>query len=196
MEWLTTSTVLDRLRDARDDSAWASFVERFRAPITSFGRKLGLSPTDAEDAAQETLLAFLEAHRRDAYDRGRGRLSSYLFAIAHNKIRLARRKIARHGAQITKEDDTSFWAQVSDPAAAQQTWEEEWRRAILTQCLAQVRQEVAPQTFEAFRLVVFEHVAPAEAAARLGLSRNAVFIAKHRIGTRLRILCEALEQEE
>ncbi len=197
MEWLTTTTVLDRLRDANDHSAWSGFVERFRAPITGFSRKLGLSLADAEDVAQETLLAFLESYRKDAYERGRGRLGHYLFGIAHNKILMARRKIATREAQIAKADDgTSFWSAVPDSAAAQEVWELEWQRATLLQCLEQVRCEVSPPTFEAFRLVVFEQVEPAKAAERLGLTRNAVFIAKHRVASRLRELRTAFEAEE
>lgn len=197
MEWMTTTTVLDRLRNAEDHSAWSSFVERFRAPITSFSRKLGLNLADAEDVAQETLMAFLESYRKNSYERGRGRLGHYLFGIAHNKILLARRKIATREAQVAVADDgTSFWSAIPDPAKALEAWEVEWRQATLTQCLEQVRQEVSPQTFEAFRLVVFENVEPAKAAERLGMTRNAVFIAKHRIGSRLRDMRAALEEEQ
>lgn len=49
---MTTTTVLDRLRDANDHSAWSSFMERFRAPIAGFGQKMGLRPADAEDVPQ------------------------------------------------------------------------------------------------------------------------------------------------
>jgi RNA polymerase sigma-70 factor, ECF subfamily len=196
MEWLTTTTVLDRLRDANDHSAWSSFVERFRAPITSFSRKLGLGLSDAEDVSQETLMAFLECYRKDAYERGRGRLGHYLFGIAHNKILLARRKIASREVQVSvAEDGTSFFAAVPDTAAAEQAWEQEWRQATLLQCLEQVRQEVSPQTFEAFRLVVFENAEPAKVAEQLGMTRNAVFIAKHRVAGRLREIRVAFDEE-
>ncbi|MEK6642278.1 MAG: sigma-70 family RNA polymerase sigma factor [Planctomycetota bacterium] len=197
MEWLTTTTVLDRLHDANDHSAWSSFVERFRAPITTFSQKQGLNLADAEDVAQETLMAFLESYRKKAYERGRGRLSHYLFGIAHNKILLARRKIAGREIQVSTGDDgTSFWSAVPDPTQAQEAWEREWRQATLVQSLEQVRQEVSSQTYEAFRMVVFEHLVPAMVAERLGISRNAVFIAKHRVGARLRDLCAAFNEEQ
>lgn len=195
MEWLTTTTVLDRLRDANDRSAWGSFMERFRAPIISFCMKLGLPAAEAEDVAQDTMVAFLESFRKNAYQRGRGRLSHYLFGIAHNRILQARRKIAGREAQVGHEGDgTSFWSAVPDQTV-QTTWDKEWREAILRQGLDQVRREVTAQTFEAFRLVVFEHQSPATVATRLGMTRNAVFIAKHRIGSRLRDLCAAFEED-
>lgn len=196
MEWITTTTVLDRLRDADDHSAWSSFMERFRAPIAGFSRKMGLDGADAEDVTQETMIAFLESYRQDAYQRGRGRLSHYLFGIAHNKILAARRKIASREMQVTSSDgDTDFWSKLPEAATAQDLWEKEWRQTILSQCLERAAREVSPQTFEAFRLVVFENQPPADVAERLGMSRNAVFIAKHRVGTRLRELRAALEEE-
>lgn len=197
MEWLTTTTVLDRLRDANDQSAWSGFVERFRAPITGFGRKLGLSLADAEDMAQETLVAFLESYRKNSFVRARGRLAHYLFGIAHNKTLLARRRLAGHEAQVRGGGDgTTFWSALPDSAGAEEIWEEEWQQATLRQCLEQVQTEVSPQTFESFRLVVFEQKTPGAVAEQLGISRNAVFIAKHRIATRLRELRSAIEQDE
>jgi len=194
---MTTTTVLDRLRDANDHSAWSSFMERFRAPIAGFSKKMGLRAADAEDVTQETMIAFLESYRQDVYQRGRGRLSHYLFGIAHNKILAARRKIATREAQVSlSEDGTSFWSALPDESAAQELWEKEWRQTILAQCLEQVAQEVSPQTFEAFRLIVFGNQEPAAVAEQLGMTRNAVFIAKHRVGTRLRELRTVFEEEQ
>ena len=194
---MTTTTVLDRLRDANDHSAWSSFMERFRAPIAAFSQKMGLRPSDAEDVTQETMIAFLESYRQEAFQRGRGRLSHYLFGIAHNKILAARRKIATREAQVSlSEDGTSFWSALPDSGAAQELWEKEWRQTILAQCLEQASREVSPQTFEAFRLVVFGNRTPADVAAELGMTRNAVFIAKHRVGTRLRELRAAYEEDQ
>jgi RNA polymerase sigma-70 factor (ECF subfamily) len=196
MEWVTTTTILDRLNNAADGSAWSSFLDRFRIPVVSFSQKLGLNRADAEDVAQETLLAFLEAYRRKTYERGRGRLSHYLFGIAHNKILLARRKIATQERQVDSGDDgTGFWSALSDSGRLEDVWEREWREAVLTQCLDQIREEVSFQTFEAFRLVVFKQMQPAAVAQELGMTRNAVFIAKHRVANRVRELSALWEED-
>src|SRR5262245_42778033 len=91
-EWVTTSTVLKRLADFGDRDAWRTFDERFRAPIASFARKQGLSASDAEDVAQETLLGFAQAYKQGEYDKTRGRLSQWLFGIARRRMAQARRK--------------------------------------------------------------------------------------------------------
>lgn len=197
MDWMTTTTVLDRLRDAADHSAWSGFIERYQGPVASFCRKTGLSQEDADDVAQETMMAFLEAYRRGGYQRGRGRLSQFLFGIARHKIQHARRKTGAAARQFSHGVDVAeALANVADSDALQQVWDREWRESILMQCLARVREEVTPQTYDAFRLVAVEDLEPARVAEQLGMTRNAVFIAKHRVATRLRQLCAACEEEQ
>src|SRR3954470_19563500 len=97
MTWITTATVLQKLRDFENHDAWESFAERFRTPVVSFAKGMGLRQADAEDAAQETLLAFAEAYRRGDYDPAKGRLSRFLFGIAYRQA-LKGRRVAGAGA--------------------------------------------------------------------------------------------------
>jgi len=58
-----------------------------------------------------------------------------------------------------------------------------------------VRQEVAPETYQAFELVALEGLPAADAARLTGLSRNAVYLARKRILARLRELGESYRSE-
>src|SRR5207247_6301739 len=148
LEWVTTSTVLRRLAAPSDQDAWSALVDRFRAPIERFARRQGLSPADAEDAAQETLLAFADAYRKGGYDRGKGRLSQWLFGIAWRRIDHVRRRRDRPGAEAPIGDEaTAFWSQVPADASASAAWDEDWARALLEQCLRKIRREAQPSTF-------------------------------------------------
>ncbi|MBK7403317.1 MAG: sigma-70 family RNA polymerase sigma factor [Phycisphaerales bacterium] len=190
MEWITTTTVLHDLRDFANEDAWGRFVGRFRAPIASFGRSLGLPGPDAEDLAQQALTEFAAAYRDGRYDRQQGRLSSWLFGIAY-----------RQGLRLLRESrrqpvHDSGLAEAPDQAAATNMWEGEWERAVLGQCIDRVRAEVEPQTFDAFALVVQRGLGPQEAAADLGISIKAVYNAKHRVLRRIRELRAELEATE
>ena len=61
-EWVTTSTMLQRLSDFDDRGAWERFSARFLHPIQAYARKRGLGHEEAEDVAQESLLAFAQAY--------------------------------------------------------------------------------------------------------------------------------------
>jgi RNA polymerase sigma-70 factor (ECF subfamily) len=192
--WVTTSTVLQRLRRFDDRDAWAAFADRFRAPIERFARKQGLSETDAEDVAQETLLGFAKAYREDGYDRSKGRLSHWLFGIAWRRIDHERRKGQHAVAERTAADDaTAFWAAVPDDAAASQAWDEVWEQALMERCIQRARSEVQPQTFRAFEMLVLEKKTVDEVVAELRVTRNAVYIAKHRVASRIKDLIAELE---
>lgn len=184
MEWITTTTVLHDLRDFSNEAAWGRFVGHFRLPIASFGRSMGLSSLDAEDLAQQTLAEFADAFRRDRYDRDKGRLSSWLFGIAYRQaLRLAREARREPAAPGPPPDEP----------AATAIWDDQWRIAILSQCLDRARAEFEPATFEAFELTVHRGLSPSAAARELGISVKAVYNAKHRVLKRVRELRESLE---
>ncbi|MCH8215576.1 MAG: hypothetical protein IH892_02260 [Planctomycetes bacterium] len=66
MQWKTTTQILQELQGSSSDHVWDQFCDHFQPIVVGFGRKLGLSAADAQDAAQETMISFL-SHRKVAY---------------------------------------------------------------------------------------------------------------------------------
>lgn len=194
MDTATSLTLLEGLRDQQDQAAWSRFAERYQPLVVSFAHKLGLGESDALDAAQETMLAFVTGYRKQAYDRSKGRLRSWLFGIAHRKVIDIRRRRQRERVLADRSDATAFAASIESPDGAQGVWEEEWQRAVIQACMSEVARQVAPETLEAFRLCVLEEWPPEKVAERLGMSRNAVYISKNRVMTRLRELQPEMEE--
>jgi RNA polymerase sigma factor (sigma-70 family) len=195
VEWVTTSSLLDGLRDFGNRTAWERLAARFRKPIVAFATHLELPAAEADDVAQETLLAFAKAIREGRYDPSKGRLSHWLFGIAYRQAQNARRsraqRLARAGAPPA--DSAAVLSDLPDEAAARTTWDREWEQALLEQCLDRARREVEPETFRAFELVVCEGRSPAAAAAELGIAVKKVYNAKHRLLERVRVLRAELE---
>ena len=182
MTWVTTTLVLERLKQS-DEAAWTDFADRFRPTVQRFLVGLGLNSTEADDLAQDSLVAFAEAYRAGSYDRTKGRLSSWLFGITRRVAMGYRRQ---ESVRRARPKDTAFWDGLSGADDLQQSWDREWHRAVFDHCLARVKKVVQPATFDAFyKIVVHEQTVPA-VARELGISDNSVYVAKHRVLRRMR----------
>ena len=185
---ITSTTLLEGLRDLRNAAAWAQFDARYRPMVVAFARQLGLRSEDAHDAAQETILAFVRAYQAGGYDRRRGRLRSWLFAIASRKVSDLRRAQPQEGAcpegtlPALSEDE------------AKKAWETEWQRHVVQACLAEVSRRFDARTVEAFDLYALKEWPVEKVAVRLGMTENTVYGAKHRVMTSIRALMPRMDE--
>jgi RNA polymerase sigma-70 factor (ECF subfamily) len=191
VDWLTTTTILHDLRDYSNRGAWERLVERFRPPIVSFVRQVGVAPSDCEDVAQNTLLAFAEAYRGGKYDRAAGRLSRWLFGIAYKQALRQRRRDA-HDPPAPALPEGVAPPDHPDEAAAADVWDRLWNRHLLEKGIERARGEFDASAFRVFELVVVEDRSPADAASALGLPVEAVYGTKHRVLRRVRELIAEL----
>src|SRR6516165_2258403 len=82
----TRASLLVRLRDPRDGSAWGEFVELYAPLVFGYARKQGLQDADAADLAQDVLLAVAGSVGRLEYDPARGAFRNWLFTIVRRKL--------------------------------------------------------------------------------------------------------------
>jgi RNA polymerase sigma-70 factor (ECF subfamily) len=193
MEWITTTQILEDLKDSNEALVWNTFRDHFYPVIVNFARSLGLSSTYAEDAAQEAMLTFLKAFRDGRYNREKGRLGSWVFGVARRVILNFRKRLPREYSVADNSTGTSFWDMIEDEGAVKHTWETEWRRMALEKCLQQARREFDSKVFRAFELYAISEKSVAEVGQTLGMSQNAIYIAKSRVLSRLRQLLMEFE---
>jgi len=190
----TCTTLLEQLNDL-EDAAWTGFVNHYQPVLLAIARRRGLRDDRADDAVQATLTTFFETYRGGRFNREKGGLKNWLLGIARNKFREALRAVANSPAQFPETSATTGFA---GRIPESETWsdtieEEEWERGVFAECLSRVREEVDRNTFEAFRFYGIEGLPASQVAERLGTTVNAVYIAKHRVLTRLRELAKEYE---
>lgn len=188
----TSTELLARLRTSSEPTAWQHYTERYRPMLVAFGRGAGLPADDAEDVAQQTLMAFFDALRAGRYDREKGRLRSWLFGIARHTLHGWQRKHRREPAAPGNQTRRLEQAAADDDLSGM--WEREWQLAVTRHCLETVRREVEPATFLAFQLMVHKEWTAARVAAHMGIKEAAVFGARQRVVRRLRELAPRLEE--
>ena len=189
-EWSQTTidsaSLALRLRDTLDGDAWTRVSERYGPLVEAFARRLGLPPELAEDARQESLLAFAQAIREGQYDRTRGRLRDYLFGIARRKIFDALARDRRRGFAPGLQVSTGFFGRVPTEDDFVHAWHEQERAAVCAACLREARTHFSAATYLAFYHTAIEGQSSAAVAERLGKSVNAVDMATHHVREFLR----------
>lgn len=187
---ITTTLLLDQLKEDGNQSAWRQFDERFRGVVLGAARKIGLNESDAADVAQETMLQSLRDYKAGRYDRSRGRLSSWIIAIAHHRITDILRKQERGADQL---GDTSL-RQLPAMEDVSGAWSEALRDNVFRRAWESVgaQSNISPANLRAFELVVIRGVPPEAAASECGMSVDQVYVAKNRVSTRLREIVERM----
>jgi RNA polymerase sigma factor (sigma-70 family) len=126
-------SLLAGLEDPANETVWRGYVERFRPMLVRWFRRVGLAAADADDVAQDVLLAFANAYRDGKYDRERGRLRAWLFGIARTMLRGFHRRRQRREVQLVESDagGGSMLDHIAADGEIEAAWEQEWRDAVL-----------------------------------------------------------------
>ena len=82
----TRDSLLIRVRDARDDSAWMQFDAIYRPMVYRIARRCGWQDSDAEDLAQRVMLAVSKAIPDWERDPDRGSFRGWLARVARNTL--------------------------------------------------------------------------------------------------------------
>jgi len=189
----TTTQLLESLRNPSNEDLWREFDDRYRPVLFALARSQGLGEEDAAEVAQLTLAQFSNDYRAGRYDRGRGRLSSWIIGIARNRI-------ADHGRQRRRqrlERGESALVDVADDASLAEAWESARRRVVFERALNVLRNDtrMGERTIKAFELCAIRN-APAEAAAEeCGMTVAEVYVAKNRAIKKLREIVAEFTQE-
>ncbi len=187
LNWQTSTRLLDDLSDFSNDAAWRRLMRGLHRPVYDFARSMGLSSTDADDTAQESLTAF--AIQYGSYCRRKGRLNRWLFGIAFRQVLRHRRLMARRKESLLA---SAQWRSVlQERRAAAALWERIWEVPVIQRYIGVARSEFTPPTYVAFHRVTFDRCQAGDVASELGMSVQAVYAAKHRVMRRLRQLAIA-----
>jgi RNA polymerase sigma factor (sigma-70 family) len=183
----TRASLLVRLRDCADQEAWAEFVEIYRPVIYRLACRKGLQHADADDLAQQVLVAVASAVHRWEPDETRGRFRTWLQRIAQNLIinALTRRGPDRASGDEGVHDLLSQRAAPEGPDS--ELLRAEYRRELFNWAARQIRAEFQPATWQAFWQTAIEGRAVHEVAHLLGKKPGAIYAARGRVMRRLKV---------
>ncbi len=181
----TRSTLLFRVRDARDQAAWSEFVDLYMPLVFSYALKMGLQEADAADAAQETLVLVVRAIPSFQYDSQKGSFRGWLLTILRNQLRREANK-AKH--QTPGSGDTRILQILQEQPGRDEldAWEREYQLRLFHWAANRIRNLFRESTWQAFWSTTVDGVSISSAAEQLGISEGAVYIARSRVLARIR----------
>jgi RNA polymerase sigma-70 factor (ECF subfamily) len=183
----TSVSLLDRLREEPDADAWRRLVDMYTPLIRGWLRRHGLPPQEADDLVQEVLAVVVRRLPDFRREERTGAFRRWLRTITVNCLRDFWRRQRGRPLATGDSDFRNVLDQLEDPdSALSRLWDEEHDRHVTQRLLEMIRPHFEPSTWRAFQRVALEGVPPDQVAAELGLSVNAVFIAKSRVLCRLR----------
>lgn len=174
----TSLTWLGRLVQSPTEADWTQLLGVYGPLLAAWLARAGVPPADRDDLVQEVLLVVVR--RVGEFDhRGPGAFRAWVRGILANHLR---KFFRTRPATPTIDLD-----EVADPRSELgRHWDREHDEHVVARALRVVEGDFAPATWRAFRRQVIDGRAPADVAAELGLSLNAVLCAKSRVLKRLR----------
>jgi RNA polymerase sigma-70 factor (ECF subfamily) len=180
----TRPSLLVRIRDAQDADSWKLFVELYTPLVLGYCRLRGLQDADAADVTQEVMARVARSMHAFQYSRERGRFRDWLGTVTRNQVNrhLARQK----GGGAPANGDAMPEALANLAAVDSDTeWTAEFNAQILRAALDRVRPLFGPSTWQAFASVWLDNKTAAATAAAMGITLQAVYVAKAKVLKRL-----------
>ncbi len=191
----TRPSLLIRVRNPADQAAWQEFVAIYRPVILRIAQHKGMQAADAEDIAQEVLVAVAKAVEQREHDAKRAKFRTWLHRVANNIIldALTRGKPDRGAGGSSLQAALSQKESPGGPDS--DLLRLEYRREVFRWAARQVRKEFRPETWNAFWLTYIEG-RPVEAVAmELAKDPGAIYTARSRVMRRIRKKAAEYEQD-
>ena len=182
----TSVSLIAKIKDLRDESAWTEFETIYRPAIFRIARSKGLQYADAFDLVQQVLISVAAAidsfeHRNDGT-----RFRHWLSRVTRNAILKA---ICRKPKDEASGSSGILQVLTDHPDSDPETEtlvNLEIRRELFTQAASQIRDEVHQKTWLAFEYTVLNSMTAIQAAKALNMSVGSVYASRSRIMKRLR----------
>jgi len=174
----TSISLLERLASG-DHDAWRRMIQLYSPLMQAWLRPRGLQPSDIDDLTQNALTIVVRKLPDYSHNGRTGAFRSWLRSIIEN--------VLRDFVKSSKRQHDHLIEDLADSASdLNQRWDREHDLYVLRGLMGMVQPEFAPTTWQAFRRTALDGESPTEVAVSLGISVNAVHLARSRVLARLR----------
>ena len=190
----TSQSLLSQLRHRPSDSdSWDRFVDIYQPKITRWCLGWGLQRSDADDVAQNVLLAMARQMKEFKYDPN-GRFRAWLKTIAYRAWVDFVKSKNRQPSGTGSDELHDVLASIETRDDFVSKMDEECEREMLEQAMIVVRRRVEDHNWKAFQMTVFDGIPGVEVAKQLDMAVTAVYKARSRIQEMLSQQIDKMDQ--
>lgn len=189
---------MSRLRHWDDHDSWREFFNTYGQLVYAVAIKSGLTPSEAEDVVQETVIYVAKKMPDFRYNPAGGSFKGWLLQLTRWRIidQLRNRKQFLEPAGCLREEAAPLAA--ADPPAYEpftlELWNEEWKNNMLQAAMDRIKRQVSPKTFQIFDLYVLQGWPVKKVRELLGVSIGRIYLTKHRVSNMIKREMQMLEE--
>lgn len=202
----TRATLIQRLKNWEDQSSWQDFFDTYWKLIYGVAIKGGLTPPEAEDIVQDTIVSVAKHMPTFQYDSSIGSFKTWLFNMTRwRMIDYLRKKhqtpsaSSRHRADHSEptEEETHTIHRLMDPASKElyALWTREWDANLLDTAVAKIKRRVDPEKYQIFNFYVNKGWPVEKVAKHFDLTVDQVYLVKHRIADMIKDELRRIKKE-
>ncbi len=182
----TSVSLIARLAADPSETDWRRLHDLYRPLMLRWTARAGVPLTDADDLAQDVMVVVV-AEVGAFVHRGDGAFRAWLRGILANRLKEFFRLRDRRPVATGDGDFQDLLGELECPGSSlSKLWDREHDHHVAGQLMLRVQGDFAPNTWRAFRSQVLDGRSAQQVADELGLSLNAVLLAKSRVLKRLR----------
>jgi RNA polymerase sigma-70 factor (ECF subfamily) len=193
----TSLSLLQRLGRPEVQSAdWDRLVAVYSPLLRSWLGRHPLQGADADDLIQEVLTVLVKKLPQFQHAGKQGSFRAWLRCILANQVRYFYRQQRNQPQPAGPHDESSPLLQLEDSGSElSRRWDAEHDRHVVSRLLEIIKPEFTSSTWEAFERSALHNRPAGEVGAELGMTANAVCIARSRVMRRLREEAKGLLDE-
>ncbi len=192
----TRPSLMLRVRDPADHEAWDQFSDLYRPVIRRMAMMKGMQDADADDLAQQVLLAIAGAIVRWDHDPDRAKFRTWLKRVTGNAILNAVTRGVPDVGSGAEQIRQFLEQRPADSGSDSDLLQIEYRREVFSKAAEQIRSEFTDDTWLSFWLTAVDSRDVDDVAAELGRTRGSVYASRSRVMKRLRQAVEEITGDE
>lgn len=188
--YLTRETLLKRIKNCQDESAWHEFHELYQSFIFAVIARMNIFQQDREDLFQHIMLTLWNKLPQFDYNQQQGKFRNWLYTVTKHEVLAFLKSQNRYQTlhnQLTATADSA-----SNQNILGDLVQKEWELHLAAMAFKNIKNKVSEACMDAF-LAGLEGEAVEQTAERLKLNEKSIYVYRMRVKNALAAEVRALK---